>query len=210
MANFLGIFTARNLLGLSLALNPSLVLRVVYKSGKDWGPHGFSVEEQRGPSMANMSFGKEAQATQMTRLSAPSSSSFGQDVMDKVINFDKFKSQSPELELRNQLWTNNQQPSISVASGSPHPAPQRQLHQTLRCGSERPPNLQQMLMEIPRKAKEESRKKNNQVSCGTKAKDRGAVGNRNKSKKQKQKRNEKAKGRHMGTLQKQGINTPPE
>ncbi|KAM1259482.1 hypothetical protein ACFX2J_038791 [Malus domestica] len=91
MANFLGIFTVRNLLGLSLALNLSLVLRVVYESGKDGGPHGFSVEEQRGPSMADMGFGKEAQATQRTRLSASSSSSSsssGQDVMDKVINLD--------------------------------------------------------------------------------------------------------------------------
>ncbi|KAM1171298.1 hypothetical protein PS2_021340 [Malus domestica] len=108
MANFLGIFTARNLLGLSLALNLSLVLRVVYESRKDVGPHGFSVDEQRGPSMVDMSFGKEAQATQRMRLSASSSSSSGQDVMDKVINLDQFKSQSPEPELRNQLWTNSQ------------------------------------------------------------------------------------------------------
>lgn len=77
----------RNLLGLSLALNLSLVLRVVYEGGKDGGPHGFSVEEQRGPSMADMGFGKEAQATQRTRLSASSSS--GQDVMEKVINLDQ-------------------------------------------------------------------------------------------------------------------------
>ncbi|RXH77674.1 hypothetical protein DVH24_039645 [Malus domestica] len=86
MASFLGIFTMRNLLVLSLALNLSLVLRVVYEGGKDGGPHGFSVEEQRGPSMADMGFGKEAQATQRTRLSVSSSSD--QDVMEKVINLD--------------------------------------------------------------------------------------------------------------------------
>ncbi|XP_068308599.1 tryptophan aminotransferase-related protein 2-like [Pyrus communis] len=86
MASFLGIFTIRNLLVLSLALNLSLVLRVVYEGGKDGGPHGFSVEEQRVPSMADMGFGKEAQATQRTRLSVSSSSD--QDVMEKVINLD--------------------------------------------------------------------------------------------------------------------------
>lgn len=71
---------------LSLALNLSLLLRVVYEGGKDGGPHGFSVEEQRVPSMADMGFGKEAQATQRTRLSVSSSSD--QDVMEKVINLD--------------------------------------------------------------------------------------------------------------------------
>ncbi|KAM1347318.1 hypothetical protein PS2_036262 [Malus domestica] len=35
MANFLGIFTVKNLLGLSLALNLSLVLKAIYESGKD-------------------------------------------------------------------------------------------------------------------------------------------------------------------------------
>nr|AIN44207.1 TAR1 [Rosa hybrid cultivar] len=80
MAKFLSIFTMRNLLVLSLALNLSLIMRV-FLDGEKQG-FFFSVE-QRGPSMGE---DKEAHATQRTLQSVSSSS--GQEGMEKVINLD--------------------------------------------------------------------------------------------------------------------------
>lgn len=74
----------RNLLVLSLALNLSLIMRVIFEGGKQGF---FSVEEkQRGPSMAENK--EEAHATQRALLSLSSSS--GQDGVEKVINLDQY------------------------------------------------------------------------------------------------------------------------
>ncbi|KAK9926837.1 hypothetical protein M0R45_024046 [Rubus argutus] len=82
MAKFVSIFTMRNLLVLSLALNLSLIMRVTFEGGKQGF---FSVEEKhRGPSMAENK--EEAHATQRALLSLSSSS--GQDGVEKVINLD--------------------------------------------------------------------------------------------------------------------------
>ncbi|KAM5571962.1 tryptophan aminotransferase-related protein 1 [Rosa sericea] len=79
MANFLSIFTIRNLLVLSLALNVSLIMRAFFDGEKQ----GFFSVEHRGPSMAA---DKETHATQRTLLSV-SSSSDNED-MERVINLN--------------------------------------------------------------------------------------------------------------------------
>lgn len=83
MAKYESMFTMRNLLVLSLALNLSLITRVFF-DGEKYGLF-LSVEnqKQRGPSFAA---DKEAHATQKTLLSLSSS---GQEGMEKVINLDQ-------------------------------------------------------------------------------------------------------------------------
>ncbi|VVA38390.1 PREDICTED: tryptophan [Prunus dulcis] len=78
MANFLSIFTMRNLLVLSLALNLSLIMRVFYETEKH-GPRGFSAQK------ADSGLEKAAHATQRTLVSLSSS---GQDDGEKLINLD--------------------------------------------------------------------------------------------------------------------------
>ncbi|KAF3437488.1 hypothetical protein FNV43_RR20241 [Rhamnella rubrinervis] len=73
MARITSIFSLRNLFVLSLALNVSLILRVVYVSEKH-GPFGFPTENKRAPLMADTSE-TEPEADQRTRLFLPTSSS---------------------------------------------------------------------------------------------------------------------------------------
>lgn len=59
---------------LSLALNVSLILRVLYESEKH-RPFGISTENQRAPLMADSGSETEPEVDQRTRLSLPTTSS---------------------------------------------------------------------------------------------------------------------------------------
>ncbi|XP_017973799.1 PREDICTED: tryptophan aminotransferase-related protein 2 isoform X2 [Theobroma cacao] len=90
MAKFLSVFSVRNLLVLSLALNVSLVLRVlVLHDSQNGSFNGFFFEKQNGPQ-------EEAHASKRARLSSSVSSSssssspltMAQGDQDRVINLD--------------------------------------------------------------------------------------------------------------------------
>ncbi|KAJ6882264.1 tryptophan aminotransferase-related protein 2-like [Populus alba x Populus x berolinensis] len=88
MAMFFNIFSLKNLLVLSLALNVSLVLRVLYE--KDFEVNnGRSVDNQIDALTTTDSVLSEARATQRARPSMPSSSStVDGDGGDTIINLD--------------------------------------------------------------------------------------------------------------------------
>lgn len=79
---------------LSLALNVSLILRVLYVSEKH-GPFGFPTENQRAPLMADSGSETEPEVNQRTRLSLPTSSSSVtspsevEDDGKRIINLDQ-------------------------------------------------------------------------------------------------------------------------
>ncbi|KAL3571143.1 hypothetical protein D5086_028392 [Populus alba] len=90
MARLFSVFSLRNLLVLSLALNVSLILRVLYE--KESGViSGLSLDNKR-EALRTDSMPSEAHATQREHLSMPSSSSSSSTVdsngRDRVINLD--------------------------------------------------------------------------------------------------------------------------
>ncbi|KAJ6875572.1 hypothetical protein NC652_035079 [Populus alba x Populus x berolinensis] len=91
MARLFSVFSLRNLLVLSLALNVSLILRVLYE--KESGViSGLSLDNKR-EALRTDSMPSEAHATQREHLSMPSSSSSSSTVdsngRDRVINLDQ-------------------------------------------------------------------------------------------------------------------------
>ena len=85
MANLFSVFSLRNLLVLSLALNVSLILRVLLLHDSQNGSfNGLFFKEQNGGQ-------EEAHASQRTRLSSSVSSSLtmAQGGEDRVINLDQ-------------------------------------------------------------------------------------------------------------------------
>ncbi|KAL6125305.1 hypothetical protein ACLB2K_073364 [Fragaria x ananassa] len=95
MASFLSLFTIKNLLVLSIALNLSFLFNV--------NKHGFlfSVENQenRCPSMVE---NHEAEATMRTLLSVSSTS--GQEDLDRVINLNQWLSMSYFSDAKSLCW----------------------------------------------------------------------------------------------------------
>jgi L-tryptophan--pyruvate aminotransferase len=89
MAMLFNIFSLKNLLVLSLALNLSLVLRVLYE--KDFEVNnGRSVDTQKDALTTTDRVLSEARATQRARPSMPSSSStVDSDGGDTIINLDQ-------------------------------------------------------------------------------------------------------------------------
>ena len=86
---FFNIFSLKNLLVLSLALNASLILRVLYEKDSEI-MNGLSVEKQEDALMTTASVLSEARATQRARPSMHSSSStVDSDVGDTIINLDQ-------------------------------------------------------------------------------------------------------------------------
>uniref|UniRef100_A0A6N2MGM0 Alliinase C-terminal domain-containing protein n=1 Tax=Salix viminalis TaxID=40686 RepID=A0A6N2MGM0_SALVM len=89
MAMFFNIFSLKNLLVLSLALNASLILRGLYEKDSDVIDGGLSVEKQEDTLMTTASVLSEARATQRARPSMHSSSSTADsDGGDTIINLD--------------------------------------------------------------------------------------------------------------------------
>jgi L-tryptophan--pyruvate aminotransferase len=91
MARLFSVFSLRNLLVLSLALNVSLILRVLYE--KESGViSGLSLDNRR-EALRTDSMPSEAHATQREHLSMRSSSSSSSTVdsngRDRVINLDQ-------------------------------------------------------------------------------------------------------------------------
>lgn len=94
MAGITSILSLRNLFVLSLALNVSLILRVVYVSEKQ-GPLDFCTENQRAPLMAGSGSGSELDVNHRTSpslLTFSSSATTPSEVEDdgkRVINLDQ-------------------------------------------------------------------------------------------------------------------------
>ncbi|KAJ6676630.1 BIFUNCTIONAL ASPARTATE AMINOTRANSFERASE AND GLUTAMATE/ASPARTATE-PREPHENATE AMINOTRANSFERASE-RELATED [Salix viminalis] len=91
MASFFRVFSLRNLLVLSLALNVSLIWRVLYEKEYSEAINGPSLDNKR-EAFRTDSMANEAQPTQRTHLYIPSSSSSSSTVdsngRDRVINLD--------------------------------------------------------------------------------------------------------------------------
>ncbi|KAJ6410256.1 hypothetical protein OIU84_007077 [Salix udensis] len=95
MASFFRVFSLRNLLVLSLALNVSLIWRVLYEKEDSEAINGPSLDNKR-EAFRTDSMASEAQATQRTHLYIPSSSSSSSSSSstvdsngrDRVINLD--------------------------------------------------------------------------------------------------------------------------
>ncbi|KAG5230199.1 tryptophan aminotransferase-related protein [Salix suchowensis] len=91
MGSFFRVFSLRNLLVLSLALNVSLIWRVLYEKEDSEAINGPSLDNKR-EAFRTDSMASEAQATQRTHLYIPSSSSSSSTVdsngRDRVINLD--------------------------------------------------------------------------------------------------------------------------
>ncbi|KAG5230197.1 tryptophan aminotransferase-related protein [Salix suchowensis] len=93
MGSFFRVFSLRNLLVLSLALNVSLIWRVLYEKEDSEAINGPSLDNKR-EAFRTDSMASEAQATQRTHLYIPSSSSSSSSSTvdsngrDRVINLD--------------------------------------------------------------------------------------------------------------------------
>ncbi|CAK7322933.1 unnamed protein product [Dovyalis caffra] len=90
MARFFNVFSLRNLLVLSLALNVSLILRVLYEKDSEV-MNGLCLDKKRETLMATDSVPSEAQATETVYLSMPSfssSSTADSNGGDRIINLD--------------------------------------------------------------------------------------------------------------------------
>ncbi|KAJ6374339.1 hypothetical protein OIU78_029952 [Salix suchowensis] len=93
MGSFFRVFSLRNLLVLSLALNVSLIWRVLYEKEDSEAINGPSLDNKR-EAFRTDSMASEAQATQRTHLYIPSSSSSSSSTVDsngrdRVINLDQ-------------------------------------------------------------------------------------------------------------------------